>query len=132
MRTARSSRFRRQAERFGRFAERLAAWSYRIRGFRVLAERYRTPAGEIDLVMRRGALLIFAEVKARDTFGQALEALRPRQQERLARAAEIFLRDRPLHRACDIRFDLIAVRPWFWPLQIVDAWRPDPAFRAST
>lgn len=120
----------RNAEKHGRFAERLAAWSCRIRGFRVVAERYRTPLGEIDLVLRRGSLVIFAEVKARASFDQALLALRPQQQQRLARAAEIFLRDHPIHAACAMRFDLIAVLPWRWPSRITDAWRPDRGFES--
>lgn len=117
-------RLRRGAEKRGRLAERLAAWSCRLRGFRVIAERYRTPLGEIDLVLRRGSLLVVAEVKARGTVDQALHALRPQQQARLARAAEIFLGDHPVHAACAVRFDLIAVRPRRWPRQIADAWRP--------
>ncbi len=116
---------RRMAERRGRFAEGLAAWSCRLKGFRVLATRYRTPLGEIDLVLRQGSLLIFAEVKARASFDQALHALRPQQQMRLARAAEVFLKAYPVHSACAVRFDLIAVRPWRLPRQIADAWRPD-------
>ncbi|MGI9499227.1 MAG: YraN family protein [Geminicoccaceae bacterium] len=121
-------RSRQDAERHGRWAERLAAWSCRIKGFRVLAERYRTPQGEIDLVLRRRSLLIFVEVKARGSFDQALHALRPPQQQRLARAAEIFRRYHPVHAGCAIRFDLIAICPWRLPLQIEDAWRPDRAF----
>lgn len=118
-------RSRRQAERHGRFAERLAAWSCRLRGFRVLAERYRTPFGEIDLVLRRRTLLAFAEVKARSTIEQALESLRPAQQRRLAQAAAIYLRDYSAHADCSVRFDLIAVCPRRWPYHVVDAWRPD-------
>jgi len=93
-----------------------------------LAERYRTSFGEIDLVMRRRSLLVFAEVKARPSFDLALHALRPEQQARLNRAAEIYLRDHAIHAACAIRFDLIAVRPWRWPQRIPDAWRPDRPF----
>ena len=92
-------------------------------GFRVLAERYRTPLGEIDLVLRRRSLLVFAEVKARGTFEEAVYALGARQQKRLAGAAAVFLRDHPAHAACSVRFDLIAVRPWRWPHRIRDAWR---------
>lgn len=120
-----SLRSRRIAERRGRFAEHVAAWSCRLKGFRVLATRYRTPLGEIDLVLRRRSLLIFAEVKARKSFDQALHALRPQQQMRLARAAEVFLKHHPAHSGCAVRFDLIAIRPWRLPRQIADAWRPE-------
>ena len=118
-------RARQRAERHGRWAEQLAAWSCRLRGFRVLAERYRTPFGELDLVLRRRSLLVIAEVKARGTLQQSLEALRPAQQQRLSQAAAIFLRDHPVHADCTVRFDLIAVRPRRWPHHVTDAWRPD-------
>ena len=125
MSAVRDHRTRRRAEKRGRLAEQLAAWSCRLSGFRVLATRYRTPFGEIDLVLRRRSLLVFAEVKARSSLADALEALRPTQQARLTRAAEIYLRDHPVHRDCSIRFDLIAVSPWRWPRRIPDAWRPE-------
>ncbi|MEM8951022.1 MAG: YraN family protein [Pseudomonadota bacterium] len=124
----RSLRSRRTAEWHGRLAESMAAWSCRLKGFRVLATRYRTPLGEIDLVLRRRSLLIIAEVKARASLDQALHALRPKQQMRLARAADVFLKHHPSHRGCVVRFDLIAVQPWRLPLQIADAWRPDRTF----
>ncbi|MEZ5935050.1 MAG: YraN family protein [Alphaproteobacteria bacterium] len=120
-------RSRHDAERHGRLAERLAAWSCRLKGFRVVAERYRTPFGEIDLVLRRGRLLVFAEVKARDRIGDALEALRPAQRQRLVQAAAIYLRDHPVHAGCAMRFDLIAVCPWRWPHHVADAWRAEAA-----
>jgi putative endonuclease len=107
----------------GRWAETLAAWSLQLRGYRVLARRYRTPVGEIDLVVRRGRLLAFVEVKARPDLEQALGALGPRQRERTRRAAELFLLRNPSHAGCILRFDLVAVRPWRLPRHLVDAWR---------
>jgi putative endonuclease len=91
----------------------------------VLAARYRTPVGEIDLVVRRGGLLVFAEVKARRTFDEALYALRPAQQERLVRAAAAYLGDHPAHGAHGVRFDLVAIRPWRPPRHLKDAWRAE-------
>ena len=107
----------------GRWAERLAAWSLRLRGYRVLARRYRTPVGEIDLVVRRGRLLAFVEVKARPDLDQALAALGPRQQARTRRAAEWFLLRHPQHADCVLRFDLVAIEPWRLPRHLADAWR---------
>ena len=115
------SRGRDQA--WGRWAETLAAWSFRLRGYRVVARRYRTPLGEIDLVVRRGRLLAFVEVKARPDLDQALGALGSRQRERTRRAAELFLLRHPGHADCTFRFDLVAVRPWRLPRHLVDAWR---------
>jgi putative endonuclease len=114
---------RRSREAWGRLAEALAAWSLRLHGYRVVARRYRTPLGEIDLIARRGRLLIFVEVKARAELEQAVAALGPRQRRRTARAAELFLLRHPAHAECTLRFDLVTVRPWRLPRHIVDAWR---------
>jgi putative endonuclease len=108
---------------WGRWAEMLAAWSLRLHGYRVIARRYRTPLGEIDLIVRRGRLLAFVEVKARPDLEQALGALGPRQRERTQRAAELFLLRHPSPAECNLRFDLVAVRPWRLPHHLADAWR---------
>ncbi len=116
---------RKRAEARGRWAEHLAAWRYRLCGFRLLARRYKTSVGEIDLVMRRGKLLVFIEVKARAVLEEALYALHPRQRERLTRAASVYLRDHPIHNDCAMRFDLIGVQPWRFPVCVTDAWREE-------
>lgn len=114
---------RRQVEAWGRAAEHLAAWSLRARGYRILARRFRTPLGEIDLIARRGDLVAFVEVKARGDLEQALQAVGPRQRARTARAAELFLLRHPALSGCTFRFDLMAVRPWRLPHHLADAWR---------
>jgi putative endonuclease len=114
---------RRRREAWGRLAETLAAWSLRLRGFRILARRFRTPLGEIDLIARRHRLLTFVEVKARPDSEQAAYALSRRQRERAARAAEMFLLRHPEHAGCTMRFDLITVRPWRLPRHLPDAWQ---------
>lgn len=114
---------RQRAESRGRWAEAVAAWIYRFQGFRLLARRYKTPVGEIDLVMRRGQLVVFIEVKARARLDDALHSLQPHQRERLCRAAGVFLRDHPIHHRCDMRFDLMALQPWRLPRRVIDAWR---------
>lgn len=93
----------------GRSAERVAAWSLRLRGYTILAERYRTPSGEIDLIARRGGTLVFVEVKARATPGAGLEAISPRQQRRIRAAAETFLARG--HGPARCRFDAIIISP---------------------
>jgi putative endonuclease len=108
---------------WGLWAERLAGWSLRLRGYRVLARRYRTPVGEIDLVVRRGRLVAFVEVKARAGLEPALAALGARQQARTRRAAEWFLLRHPRYAHCDLRFDLVTVQPWRLPRHLADAWR---------
>ena len=114
---------RQRAEARGRWAERIALWRYRLMGFRLLAQRYRTAVGEIDLVLRRGHLVVFVEVKARASLDDALHALNAHQRERLTRAAAVFLRDHPIHNDCAMRFDLIGIQPWRLPFRVVDAWR---------
>src|SRR5215468_6750770 len=77
---------KRVAEKRGRDTEALAALMLRLKGYRILARRIRTHAGEIDLVARspRGTLC-FVEVKARATEATAALAVAPRQQQRIAR-----------------------------------------------
>lgn len=114
---------RRRAYRFGWFAETLCVWWLRLLGYRVLARRFDAGVGEIDIVARRGNTLAMVEVKARrgDAGG---ELLTTRQRARIERAAEAFVAHRRQHAACDIRFDLMVVRPWRPPHHLTDAWRP--------
>jgi len=106
----------------GLWAERLACWLLRLKLYRIVGERVKTRAGEVDIVARKGNTLIIVEVKARRTMREAAEALQPRQQMRLARAAEILLgqqRDQ-----MDLRFDVIQFAPGHLPRHLKDAWRP--------
>ena len=114
---------RQRRERAGRLAEAAVAWHLRLRGYRILARRFATPVGEIDLVARRGGLLVFVEVKRRARVVDAVAALLPVQQERIARAAGAFLQRRPELAACAVRFDLVAVAPWRLPRHVADVWR---------
>ena len=100
---------RRDSDRTGRAAEAAAAWLLRLKGFRILERRFATPVGEIDLVACRGDLLVFVEVKRRGEVTVATEAILPRQQQRVARAAETYLQRRPAARRMRCRFDMIAV-----------------------
>ncbi|MGN6115900.1 MAG: YraN family protein, partial [Nitrobacter sp.] len=76
------------AFRTGLSAEsRAAAWLI-AKGYRILARRFRTPHGEIDIVARRRQLLAFIEVKARASLDEAAYAVTPRQQQRIIDAAQ--------------------------------------------
>ncbi len=101
------SAHRRRAERRGRRAETLAAWLLRLKGYRILARRTRTPVGEIDLIARRGRLVAFVEVKQRPSFAEAAEAVTPTARRRIARAASFWLSAHPAAAALDLRFDVI-------------------------
>ncbi len=114
---------RRRAERWGRYAEAAAALALLVKGYRPVARRLKTPAGEIDIVARRGRTLAIVEVKARATLDGAAFALGPRQQRRLARAAAVAA-GRPALAGLDVRFDVVLVAPWRWPRHLKDAWRP--------
>ncbi|WP_027133732.1 YraN family protein [Geminicoccus roseus] len=107
------------ADRTGRRAEAWAAWWLRLQGWRILEHRFRCPVGEIDLVAKRGRTVAFVEVKARPNSAAGLEALQPRQQRRLRRAAEFWLTRHPAGPEQTLRFDLIVVRPWRLPLHLV-------------
>jgi putative endonuclease len=116
---------RRAAQRWGRRAEWIAAWWLRLKGYRVLARDFRVPPGEIDLVVRRGRVLALVEVKARASLRAAGDAIEARQRQRIAHAAEIFLRRYPHLAGLDRRFDAILIVPGHWPCHIEDAWRLD-------
>lgn len=115
---------RRAAERLGLRAETWAALWLILKGYRVLARRVKTPAGEIDLVVRRGGVVAAVEVKARPSLESAVAAVSLRQRLRVARGLESFLAGRPDLAGLDRRFDLVAVRPWRLPAHLADIWRP--------
>src|SRR5262247_3474547 len=114
------------AFRLGLSAETRAAALLLLKGFRIAARRWRSPVGEIDLVARRGRLLVFVEVKAREKFDDAAEAVTERQRRRIAAAAEAWLASHAndLHR--DIRFDAVLVAPWRMPRHIPAAFDVTP------
>lgn len=113
---------RRRAYRRGLRAEWVAAWLLRLKGFRILAARHRTPAGEIDLVARRGRLLVFAEVKARDDEKAGHDAVTSRSRERIARAAAIYVSRNAALRDLEQRFDLVVIAPGRLPVHLPNAF----------
>ncbi len=119
---------RQRAHRLGHAAEMRAVWRLRLAGYSILARRYRTKLGEIDIVARRGGILAFVEVKARADAAIAIDALGGRQLGRVARAASLFLAHHPRHAVCSVRFDAVLVSGplWrhFWPRHLADVWRP--------
>ena len=113
---------RRRAERHGLWAEGAALLFLRLKGYRLLARRYKTGLGEIDLVMRRGKVTAFVEVKARGSLDAAMFAVTPRQAERIARAAEQWLARDPRAAEGECRFDIVAVSPYLWPTHVPNAF----------
>src|ERR1700752_2106153 len=96
------------------------------KGYRILARRFRTPYGEIDIVARRRNLLAFIEVKARDSLDDAAYAVTPRTQRRIIDAAQAWLMTHPEHAEFEMRFDVMLVAPKRLPRHLL------AAFDAST
>jgi putative endonuclease len=112
---------RQAAERGGRRAERRAAWWLRLKGWRIVAMRARTPVGEVDLVARRGRILAFVEVKARASEAEAGRALDEWRLRRVARAAEA-LAARLARPGDTIRIDAIFIVPGRLPRHLENVW----------
>ncbi|GLQ05274.1 UPF0102 protein [Sneathiella chinensis] len=107
----------------GRLAEHLAALFLRLKGYRILARGYRRPVGEVDIIARRGTVLVAVEVKSRPTLDAALHALHNKQRRRIARAMEAY---QGSHADCadlDIRFDVVLVTSLVKvPVHLENAW----------
>jgi putative endonuclease len=101
---------RRTPAMLGREGEDLAAAWYSARGYEVVDRNWRIGTGEIDIVARRGRLVVVAEVKARssDRFGAPVEAVVAAKQARLRQLAAAWLRDHKV-RGARVRFDVVSV-----------------------
>ena len=113
---------RQVAFRFGLSAESRAAAYLIAKGHRIVARRWRSPVGEVDIVARRRNTLIFVEVKARESLDEAAEAILPRQQRRIIAAAEAWLARHPDDVNSNIRFDVVLVAPKSLPRHIEAAF----------
>ncbi|BEU87666.1 YraN family protein [Selenomonas sp. TAMA-11512] len=94
----------------GNRGERLAAQYLERQGFRILERQYRTRTGEIDLIARQGAVLVFVEVKTRHPsgYGRGAQSVDRKKQERIARTALIYAQKMgTLHSS--MRFDVIEI-----------------------
>ena len=97
----------------GLMAEVVAGWFLNAKGYRILARRFKTPVGEIDLIIKRGRTVAFVEVKGRSTTEDGLYAVRPASAMRIRRAAEWWLKTNPAFADnCDLRFDVVAIAPY--------------------
>lgn len=93
----------------GAAAEVAVRRAYEAHGYDVVAERWRGQSGEIDLILRAGAQLVFVEVKQSKTHAKAAQHLSTAQQARIYQAAEEFLSCSPDTSGCDMRFDAALV-----------------------
>ena len=110
----------------GLSAETRAAALLMAKGYRILAKRFRTPHGEIDLVAKRRNLLAFVEVKARASLDEAAYAVTPRQQARIINAAQVWLVAHPDHAELELRFDAILIAPRRLPRHLLAAFDASP------
>lgn len=113
---------KRQAERRGHAAEYWAALYLMLKGYRILALRYRTRLGEIDLIARRKDVIAFIEVKARKSEAGAVDAVSYASQNRIRGAADIWLSRRRDAALLSSRFDIVAVLPRRIPKHFIDAF----------
>ena len=90
----------------GNAAEEATARYYESRGARIAARRWRGRAGEIDLILREGARVVFVEVKKADTHAAAVDRLGLRQQNRICAAASEFIGGEPMGQNTEVRFDV--------------------------
>lgn len=122
---ARALQRRQAAFTRGMAAEAAAAALFEAEGFVILDRRVRTPRGEIDLVARRGDLVVFIEVKARASLRFAAESILPRQRRRIVGAAEIYLARHPELATLDQRLDVVLVAPDAPPLHLPGAFEAE-------
>jgi len=113
---------RKKAEKRGRRGEYLAAAALMLKGYSILEMRYKTPMGEVDLIARRGKLIAFVEVKARQNIDEAVNAISHTARQRICAAGAAYLARHRLE-TFDQRYDIVAICPRRWPLHIRDAWR---------
>ncbi len=119
-----SARSKRQDhERRGHRGERLASLALMLKGYRIVAQRYRTRLGEIDLIARRGNLVIFVEVKVRPTLVDAMEAIGRMSERRIEAAADLWLMRQRDHARLTLRFDMVAVLPRRWPVHVPNVFQ---------
>jgi len=122
------SRARQKREAAGRRAERLAAFWLQLKGYRILAKRYRAPGGEIDLIaawpfLGKPRLIAFVEVKQRRAFSDFAEAISPTQRRRIEAGGDAWLGANPRHAEALCRYDAMFVAPARFPRHIKALWR---------
>ncbi len=118
------SRSRVAAYRHGHVAEAAAMVLLLAKGYRPIARRYKTPLGEIDLVVKRGRTIAFVEVKARASTSDALQSVGRQSERRIVDAADLWLARHPHAAGLDLRYDMVVVVPWRLPVHLADAFRP--------
>ena len=118
----RSAVDRKKALRRGHVSEYFAAFALMLRGYRIVAMRYRIKSGEIDIIARKGDLVSFVEVKARATSADSVFAVGGSTQSRIRNASLHWLQTQRDPARLSWSYDIVAVRPWRWPEHFRDAF----------
>ncbi|KRA47946.1 YraN family protein [Devosia sp. Root635] len=116
------SRARIEAYLGGHRGEALAAWFLRLKLYRVVQRRCKTPVGEIDLIATHFGTTVFIEVKARSKAAVEAEALQAVNRSRITRAAQYWLARHPAEAGTNLRFDVIFLAPGRWPRHVINAF----------
>ncbi len=111
-----SARDRQRRNRRGAISETIAAAYLTACGYRILARRYKTPLGEIDIIVRKGRRIGFVEVKRRATLAECEASITATLAARVRRASDLWRGSNLAYRDYDIGFDLVFVVPWQWPV----------------
>lgn len=114
----RDSTSARQAVRTGLGAEWLAIGLLTLKGYRVLSRRYGGKGGEIDLIARRGRLIIFVEVKARAAINDAATAITPEKIRLMNRRIRDWRARNPWANGVSLRADAVFVGRGHWPRHV--------------
>lgn len=115
-----------RAYREGLWAEYLAAMIFRIKGYRIVAHRYKSPGGEIDLIAVKKKSLVFVEIKARKKTEDGLYAVGEKSRYRITKAARHFLALNPDYANFEMRFDVMVIVFPFHITHLDNAWFTAP------
>ncbi len=117
------SSHRKRSQIWGHVAEYLCMAFLVLKGYGILARRYRNPQGEIDIIATRGKQVIFIEVKARTEQAAALFSVTPAKQRRILQAASGFIAAHTYYAHHGLRFDVMVVTSPWKIYHLKDAWR---------
>lgn len=118
----RTSRDRRKAFIRGHLSEYYAALYLLAKGYRIAAMRFRSRSGEVDIIARKGDLVVFVEVKARRATDEAISAVTSWSQQRIRNASLSWIARQPNSAALSYRYDIVAISPWRRPRHFIDAF----------
>lgn len=109
----------------GLWAEALTTFFLICKGYRIVARRWKTRRGEIDILAYKGKTYVALEVKKRTSIHAAKYAITPRQRQRIEASLRAFIqRQYPSWPIDNFRFDVVCWGRWLWPIHIKGAWRP--------